>query len=198
MIKKHILCVSVPSAETVEESFILAQLKQDTRFELRPYALKTLAAPNSSEESYEIKDQQIENIIRQSYLSEAILLPKQLYFKNIYPELASRIHCPLILYGNEDVKISHVLFVVGSNPDSVVGIKQFCHLFPSLCQHSKMTLLIYGDGSGMEKLDEQMVVSYLKKWNKTLAVFKVHVDQMNNVAKHIEAISSRSPCLRHI
>lgn len=35
-----------------------------------------------------------------------------------------------------------------------------------------MTLLVYDDEEGIQKPEEQLLVKYLKKWNKNLGVYK--------------------------
>jgi hypothetical protein len=114
----------------------------------------------------------LESLFRESYYADAVVMSKSIYKNHLYPTHIKDIHCPIVLFPEETSKINHLLFVITSNPDSVISIKQFCCLFEHICKKAKMTLLVYDDGEGIQKPDEQILVNYLKKWNRNLGVYK--------------------------
>lgn len=182
MIKKNILWLSEINPDYQYDNAFLRKLKSDPKVELRNIrhcfepVLRQEELKSAKETEGNIKtvavEASLETLFRESYYADAVLMSKSIYKNHLYPIHIKDIHCPIVLFPEETSKINHLLFVITSNPDSVISIKQFCSLFEHICKKSKMTLLVYDDGEGIQKPDEQMLVNYLKRWNKNLGVYK--------------------------
>jgi hypothetical protein len=182
MIKKNILWLSEINPDYQNDNALLRKLKNDNKVELRNIrhcfepVMRQEELKSAKESEGNIKtvsvEASLESLFRESYYADAVVMSKSLYKDHLYPLHIKDIHCPIVLFPEETSKINHLLFVITSNPDSVISIKQFCCLFEHICKKAKMTLLVYDDGDGIQKPDEQILVNYLKKWNRNLGVYK--------------------------
>lgn len=182
MIKKNILWFSELNPDYQNDNTLLRKLKNDNKVELRNIrhcfepVLRQEKLKSAKEAEGDIKTIAVEagldSLFRESYFADAVVMSKSLYKNNLYPTHAKDIHCPIVLFPKDSRNVNHLLFVITSNPDSVISIKQFCCLFEHICKKAKMTLLVYDDGDGIQKPEEQLLVNYLKRWNRNLGVYK--------------------------
>ena len=49
-----------------------------------------------------------------------------------------------------------------------------------------MTLLVIDDGEGLQKPEEQVIVNYLKKWNRNLGIYKDQNWNFEQLKKYLE------------
>jgi len=182
MNKKNILWLSELNPEYQKDNALLRKLKNDNKVELRNVrhcfepVMRQEELKSVKETEGDLKavvvESSLDSIFRESYFADAVVMSKSIYKSHLFPEHVKDIHCPIVLFPEESSSINHLLFVITSNPDSVISIKQFCCLFEHICKKAKMTLLVYDDGEGIQKPEEQLLVKYLKKWNRNLGVYK--------------------------
>lgn len=182
MMKKNVLWFSEINPEYQEENTLLKKLRNDSKIELRNIRHcfepdnRQVELRSSKEAEGDLKTLTIEAgpevLFRESYFADAVLMSKSIYQTNLHPDHLKDIHCPIVLFPEEIPNINHLLFIINSSPDSVISIKQFCCLFQHVCKKAKITLLVIDDGDGLQKQNEQLLVNYLRKWNRNLGVFK--------------------------
>ena len=182
MIKKNVLWFSEINPDYQNDNGLLKKLFSDNSIELKnirycfdpPNRQSEIKKSNESDDdiSTMIVESGPENLFRESYFADAIAVTKNIFRNNLFPQRLKEIHCPLVIFPEHAHKINHLLFIISSNPDSVISIKQFCGLFEQLCKKVKITLLVIDDGDGLPKTYEQIVVNYLKKWNRSLGIYK--------------------------
>jgi hypothetical protein len=196
MIKKNILWFSELNPDYIEDNVLLKKLRYDNKIEvrnirhcfeptLRNEELKLIKESGRDLKSVAVKAGP-DSLFRESYFADAVLMSKTIFKSYLYPEHAKDIHCPIILFPEKGEGLNHLLFIVTSNPDSVISIKQFCCLFEQLCKKAKITLLVYDDGEGIQKPEEQLIVKYLKKWNPNLGVYKDQKWDYDELQKNLE------------
>jgi hypothetical protein len=182
MSKKNVIWFSEISPDYQKGNAFLRKLNNDNSVELRniqhcfePVLRQEKMKSFKDSDNY-VKEVAVEagleSLFRESYFADAVVMSKQLYKEKFYTHYLKDIHCPFILFPEVSKSINHLLFVITSNPDSVISIKQFCCLFEHICKKSKMTLLVYDDEEGLQKPEEKLLVNYLKKWNSNLGVYK--------------------------
>lgn len=194
MIKKNILWFSEISPEYQTENVVLKRIQGDKKMEIKniQHAFQTNelaledSKTNKSNALVFTKDSVPEQLFRESYFADAVAVSKAIFKNTLFPEHIKDIHCPIVVFPEKQEEIDHLLFIITSNPDSVISIKQFCCLFQDICKKTKITLLVFDDGEGIQKPDEQVLVNYLKKWNKNLGVYKIQFWESEMLTKYLE------------
>lgn len=196
MIKKNILWFSELNPDYQEDNALLKKLRNDNKVELRNIRhcfepvmrqeeLK-IARENESDLKTIAVEANPESLFRESYFADAVVMSKSIFKNNLYPEHLRDIHCPIVIFPENASSYNHILFIVTSNPESVISIRQFCGLFQQICKKAKLTLLVFDDGDGIQKPEEQLIVKYLKKWNPNLGVYKNQNWNYEQLKKHLE------------
>ena len=185
MVKKNIIWFSELDPDYLGKSALLTKLHKDSKLEIKNIRfcfepqrrLEMIKSVRSKKKdglgkstlTYEAPP---EILFRESYYADGVLAVKELFFDSIYPGHIKDIHCPILTFSEESPVPNHILFVITNHPDSVIGIKQFCCLFESMCRNAKITLLILDDGEGFDKPDERLLVNYIRKWNTNIGIYK--------------------------
>lgn len=194
--KKNILWFSEINPDYQGSNMLLKKLTNDSRVELRNirhcfeagHRQEELRSSRESEGNLSTLTIEAgpELLFRESYFADAVVMSKPLFNDNLYPEHLKDIHCPIMLFPEKIQNVNHLLFIINSNPESVISIKQFCCLFEQICKKAKMTLLVFEDGDGIQKPEEQLLVNYLKKWNRNLGVYKDQNWNFEHLKKYVE------------
>ena len=183
MIKKNVLWFSEINPDYQNDNGLLKKLFSDNSIELKnirycfdpPNRQNEVKLSNELEgdvSSSVVVEAGPDNLFRESYLADAVAVSKSIFKSSLFPHRLKEIHCPIVIFPEHAQKINHLLFIISSNPDSVISIKQFCGLFEQICKKVKITLLVIDDGEGLPKTYEQIVVKYLKKYNRNLGIYK--------------------------
>lgn len=196
MIKKNILWFSEINPDYKEDNALLKKIRNDNKVEVRNIrhcfepVMRQNELKSARKAEGDIKSVAVEagpeSLFRESYFADAVVMSKTIFKTFLYPEHTRDIHCPIILFPEKVDGINHLLFVITSNPESVISIKQFCCIFEQLCKKAKITLLVYDEGEGIQKPEEKLLVNYLKKWNRNLGVYKDQKWNYEELKKNLE------------
>ena len=196
MIKKNIIWFSEINPEYQTDNGLLKRIKNDSSIELNNIRYCFEPANRNSELKTrkdvegDVKTLMVEagpdKLFRESYFADAVAVSKTIFRDNLFPDRIKKIHCPLVIFPEHSHNINHLLFIITSDPNSVISIKQFCCLFEHICKKAKMTLLVIDDGEGLQKPEEQVIVNYLKKWNRNLGIYKDQNWNFEQLKKYLE------------
>jgi hypothetical protein len=196
MIKKNIIWFSEINPEYQTDNGLLKRIQNDSTIEVNNIRYcfepsnRSSELKSSKELEGNLKTVAVEagpdKLFRESYFADAVAVSKNIFRNNLFPDHLKNIHCPLVIFPEHSHKINHLLFIITSDPNSVISIKQFCCLFEHICKKAKMTLLVIDDGEGLQKPEEQVIVSYLKKWNRNLGIYKDQNWNFEQLKKYLE------------
>ena len=196
MIKKNIIWFSEINPEYQTDNGLLKRINKDASIEVNNIrycfepSIRSSELKTSKELEGDVKTLVVEagpdKLFRESYFADAVAVSKNIFRQNLFPNRLKDIHCPLVIFPEHSHNINHLLFIITSDPNSVISIKQFCCLFEHICKKAKMTLLVIDDGEGLQKPEEQVIVNYLKKWNRNLGIYKDQNWNFEQLKKYLE------------
>jgi len=196
MMKKNILWFSEINPDYQDENSLLRKFLKDSQLHVKNirHCFEPVIRQEEVRSSKEIEgntkvlalEAEPELLFRESYFADAVVMTKPIFQNNFYPDQFRGIHCPIVLFPEKVQNINHLLFIITSDPDSVISIKQFCSLFQQICKKAKITLLVYDNGEGIQKPEEKLVVRFLRNWNSNLGVYKEQDWNALHLRKHLE------------
>lgn len=207
MIKKNILWFSEINPDYQNDNALLRKLNSDSKVELRNirHCFDPIQRQDKIKSAREAEgdlktiavEANPESLFRESYFADAVVMSKSIYKNFLYPIHLKDIHCPIVLFPKESRNVNHLLFVITSNPDSVISIKQFCCIFDQICKKAKLTLLVFDEGEGIQKPEEQLLVNYLKKRNQNLGVYKDQNWNYEQLKNYLD-LDERTMCVMNL